>query len=78
MRYLTYTASSCVSTWMSLARRWIAVVDHRIDQTNDRAQVAREPLDRQAALRLIVVGQYVELEAFRGLVRVLAAIPRSS
>ncbi len=25
MRYFTYTASSCVSMWMSLARRWIAV-----------------------------------------------------
>ena len=25
MRYLTITASSCVSMWMSLARRWIAV-----------------------------------------------------
>ena len=25
MRYFTYTASSCVSMWMSLARRWMAV-----------------------------------------------------
>ena len=25
MRYFTCTASSCVSMWMSLARRWMAV-----------------------------------------------------
>ena len=25
MRYLTWTESSCVSMWMSLARRWMAV-----------------------------------------------------
>ena len=25
IRYFTWTASSCVSMWMSLARRWIAL-----------------------------------------------------
>ena len=45
MRYFTYTASSWVSMWMSLARRWIAVKMVRSHQPDDRAVVARQPLD---------------------------------
>jgi len=77
IRYFTCTASSCVSMWMSLAPL-DGGVDGRVDETDDRAEVARQPLDGEALLAVVFFLQQLQVEALRGVfqhaLRVLALL----
>ena len=67
MRYLTCTASS-PRLDVDVARPALdGGVDRRVDQPDDRADVAREPLDGEVVLAALVVLEHLQLEAFGGL-----------
>ena len=66
MRYFTCTASSCVSMWMSLARRWSAV---KIVESTSRMTglvSARQLLDGEVLVAVLVLAQDLHLEALGG------------
>ena len=53
-------------------------VDRRVDQPDDRADVARQPLDGQVVVAVLVFLQQLQLEALRSPPRARAASSRSS
>ena len=68
MRYLMMTTFSCVSMWMSEARRWIALKTTESTSLMIGEASCGDPVDREGLLALLVLGDELHPEVLGRLV----------
>jgi hypothetical protein len=69
MRYLMTTSLSCVSMWMSLARRWMALKTVESTSLMTGRGVGGDAVDRQDLLALVVFLHQLDAEILRRLLQ---------